>query len=110
MCSQFQEILALVRAGKPAEDDSPKALLTVYETRGSTPVKSGAMMTVDKLLRTVGTIGGGCSENAVMRAAHDLIGTGGKRCVTVDMSNDVAEEEGMVCSKQIKVLIENVVE
>lgn len=98
MRSQFQEILALVRAGKPAEDDSPKALLTVYETRGSTPVKSGAMMTVDKLLRTVGTIGGGCSKNAVMRAAHDLIGTGGKRCVTVDMSNDVAEEEGMVCS------------
>ena len=93
-----------------AEDDSPKALLTVYETRGSTPVKSGAMMTVDKLLRTVGTIGGGCSENAVMRDAYNLIGTGQKRCVTVDMSNDVAEEEGMVCGGQIKVLIEDVVE
>ena len=93
-----------------AEDDSPKALLTVYETRGSTPVKSGAMMTVDKLLRTVGTIGGGCSENAVMRDAYNLIGTGQKRCVTVDMSNDVAEEEGMVCGGQIKVLMEDVVE
>lgn len=91
-----------------AEDPAPKALLTVYETRGSTPVKSGAMMAVDQNLRTVGTIGGGCSENAVMMDAYRMIGTGKQRCVTVDMSNDVAEEEGMVCGGQMKVLIEDV--
>lgn len=89
-------------------DETPKALLTVYETRGSTPVKSGAMMSVDRNFRTVGTIGGGCSENAVLMDAYRLIGTGERRCVTVDMSNDVAEEEGMVCGGQMKVLIEDV--
>lgn len=89
-------------------DKSPKALLTVYETRGSTPVKSGAMMAVDRRFRSVGTIGGGCSENAVLMDACRMIGTGGKRCVTIDMSNDVAEEEGMVCGGQMKVLIEDV--
>ena len=91
-----------------AEDPEPKALLTVYATSGSTPVKSGAMMTVDRSLRTVGTIGGGCSENAVMRDAYNLIGTGRRRCVPVDMSNDVAEEEGMVCGGHMMVLIEDV--
>ena len=90
-----------------AEDPAPKALLTVYETSGSTPVKSGAMMAVDRAFRTVGTIGGGCSENAVLLDACRLIGTGEDRCVIVDMSNDVAEEEGMVCGGQMKVLIED---
>ena len=90
-----------------AEDLAPKALLTVYETSGSTPVKSGAMMAVDRAFRTAGTIGGGCSENAVLMEACRLIGSGEDRCVTVDMSNDVAEEEGMVCGGQMKVLIED---
>lgn len=93
-----------------ATDKSPKALLIVYETSGSTPVKSGAMMTVDQNFHSVGTIGGGCSESAVRMEAYRMIGTGTRRCVTVDMSNDVAEEEGMVCGGQIKVLIEDVSE
>ena len=89
-------------------DPTPKALLLVYDTSGSTPVKSGAMMAVDKLNRTVGTIGGGCGESAVMTDARKIIGTGLQRSVTVDMSNDVAEEEGMVCGGQMKVLIADV--
>lgn len=88
-----------------AQNESPKALLLVYETSGSTPVKPGALMAVDQDYRTAGTIGGGCSESAVMRTAYDLIGTGARRTVTVDMSNDLAEEEGMVCGGTMKVLI-----
>lgn len=91
-----------------ARDETPKALLAVYETSGSTPVKSGAMMAVDRNFRTVGTIGGGCSENAALLEAYRLIGTGERRCITIDMSNDVAEEEGMVCGGRMKVLIEDV--
>ena len=92
-----------------ADDPTPKALLIVYETSGSTPVKSGAMMTVDRLNRTVGTIGGGCSENAVLNDARKLIGTRAQRSVVVDMSNDIAAEEGMVCGGRMKVLITDVV-
>ena len=91
-----------------ADDPTPKALLIVYETSGSTPVKSGAMMTVDRLNRTVGTIGGGCSENAVLNDARKLIGTRAQRSVVVDMSNDIAAEEGMVCGGRMKVLITDV--
>lgn len=84
------------------------ALLVVYETRGSTPVKAGAMMGVDRDFQTVGTIGGGCSEHAVLMDAYRLIGTGAQRCMTVDMSGDVAEEEGMVCGGQMEVWITDV--
>ncbi|MDY3282602.1 XdhC/CoxI family protein [Dysosmobacter sp.] len=93
-----------------AEDPAPKALLTVIETSGSTPVKSGAMMAVDRAFRTAGTIGGGCGENAVLLEACRLIGSGESRCVTVDLSNDVAEEEGMVCGGQMKVFVEDLTE
>ena len=89
-------------------DDVPKALLLVYETSGSTPVKSGAMMAVDKAGRTVGTIGGGCGEGAVLKDAYRIIGSGTQCTVTVDMSNDIAEAEGMVCGGEMKVLIADV--
>ncbi len=67
-------------------EPTPKALLLVYDTSGSTPVKSGAMMAVDKLGRTVGTIGGGCGESAVLTDARRIIGSGLQRSVTVDIS------------------------
>ena len=89
-------------------EKAQKALLIVYETSGSTPVKSGAMMTVDQNFQSVGTIGGGCSENAVRLEAYRMIGTGTRRCVTVDMSNNAAEEEGMACGGQMKVLLVDV--
>jgi xanthine dehydrogenase accessory factor len=86
-------------------DPEPKAVLIVYETSGSTPVKSGAMMAIDKNYRIAGSVGGGCSESAVMRDAYDLIGTGTTKCVDVDMSNDVAAEEGMVCGGHMSVFM-----
>ena len=91
-----------------SRSDEPKALLVVLETSGSTPVKSGAMMVVDHNFQTIGTIGGGCSEHSVLMEAYRLIGTTQSRCVHVDMSNDVAEEEGMVCGGQMKVLIQGI--
>ena len=62
-------------------------------------------MVVDANTATAGTIGGGCSESAVMRQAYYLIGTGEHKCVTIDMSNDIAAQEGMVCGGQMKVVV-----
>ena len=80
-----------------AEGEGPKAMLLVLNTKGSTPVEAGAIMAIDPLGRTFGTIGGGCSENAVILQARQLIGSGGTKVVEVDMTNDMAAEEGMVC-------------
>ena len=62
-------------------------------------------MAVTEEMQTKGSIGGGCSESAVLHEARKLIGTGESRTVTIDMSNDVAGEEGRVCGGQMKVWI-----
>ena len=90
-----------------AESEDPAALMTVVDTSGSTPVESGAIMAMDGLGRIYGTIGGGCGEAEVMSEARRLIGTGRRKLMEVDMSNDVAEDEGMVCGGRMQVLIED---
>jgi xanthine dehydrogenase accessory factor len=82
-------------------------MAVVLETKGSTPVKSGAMMAVNVLGQTRGTIGGGCSEGEVIQIARRMAGTNERKVVMVDMTNDVAEEEGMVCGGTMKVLVES---
>ena len=89
-----------------AEGDTPAALMTVIAKQGSTPVESGAVMVTDRFGRTAGTIGGGCGEAEALKDARNLIGSGRKsRVIEVDMSNAVAEEEGMVCGGRMRVLI-----
>lgn len=88
------------------DDDESRALVTVIGTKGSTPRDTGAKMIVWPHGGTLGSIGGGCSEADVMRAAYDVIRDGGCRIMDVDMTGDVAEDEGMVCGGIMKVLIE----
>ena len=90
-----------------AENGEPKALLLVLTSTGSTPVKSGSLMAVNKLGTGYGTIGGGCSEAAAMQRARKIIGTGGSCVIETDMTNDVAADEGMVCGGTMRVLIED---
>jgi xanthine dehydrogenase accessory factor len=42
-----------------------------------------------------------------MRDAIDMIGTGKYKIVFIDMTGEVAQEEGMVCGGTMKVLIED---
>ena len=82
----------------------------VLETKGSTPVKAGAIMAVDAFGRISGTIGGGCGEAEVMQIARKMVSdtTTLQQIVSVNMTNDLAEEEGMVCGGTMKVLLETI--
>jgi xanthine dehydrogenase accessory factor len=86
------------------------ALTLVVSRGGSTPVKTGAIMAVNQLGQTFGTIGGGCGEHEVVMAARRALRRGGDELVTVDMTNDVKEDEGMVCGGTMDVLIQVVPE
>jgi xanthine dehydrogenase accessory factor len=85
--------------------DTKLALVTVVGSKGSTPRRAGAKMAVFFDGRTMGSIGGGCSEAAVITKAREVIGTGGYELATVDLT-DTAEEDGMVCGGHMEVLIE----
>ncbi len=85
----------------------PKAVITIVETMGSVPRGAGAKMVVYPDGRTVGSIGGGCSEAEVILVARDIIGSGGYTTHTVDLTGDAAQEDGMVCGGIMHVLIED---
>lgn len=91
-----------------ANPQEPMILAVVLDTKGSTPVKAGSMMVVGRLGRIAGTIGGGCGEAEVTQIARRTVGTGGKRVVTVNMTNDIAGDEGMVCGGVMSVLLEEI--
>ena len=89
------------------EKDVPKAIVTVVAAKGSVPRGPGAKMLVYRDRRIVGSIGGGCSEAAVIGIAQQIIGTGRYCLQTVDLTAEIAEEEGMVCGGIMQVLIED---
>jgi xanthine dehydrogenase accessory factor len=84
----------------------PKALITILSSKGSVPRKAGSKMIAYFDGRTIGSIGGGCSEAGVLTRAKDIMLDKGFLIEHVDMTGDVAEDEGMVCGGVIDVLIE----
>ncbi|MCR5088512.1 MAG: xanthine dehydrogenase, partial [Oscillospiraceae bacterium] len=54
-----------------------------------------------------GSIGGGCSEAAVIQDAVRIIGSGRYQIVDIDLTGEVAESDGMVCGGTMRVLVED---
>jgi len=93
-----------------ADSNEPRALLTVLDSTGSTPVKSGSMMAVNALGKCYGTVGGGCGEAEAIAKARRIVGTGESVVLDLDMTDEVAAEDGMVCGGKMKILIEDITE
>jgi len=88
------------------ENGERAALITIVETRGSTPRKKGAQMLLFQDGKSIGTIGGGCGEAEVRRQALTAIDDNCSRIYTVSMLNEVAADEGMVCGGVMEVFIQ----
>ncbi len=97
-----REVLEELQKGK----EDPKALITILSTKGSVPRKAGAKMIVWPDGKILGSIGGGCSEADVITTAYDAIAKKQYMTKTVDMTGQVAEDEGMVCGGIMQVAIE----
>ncbi|SMD11592.1 XdhC family protein [Sporomusa malonica] len=82
------------------------ALVTIVETRGSTPRKAGSKMLISPDGKAFGTIGGGCGEAEVRRQALTALDENRSRLYTVTMLNEVAADEGMVCGGIMEVFIQ----
>jgi xanthine dehydrogenase accessory factor len=101
LTSYEPELLHYLQAGT-----EPCVLAVVVEKSGSTPVPTGAVMAVNQYGSIVGTVGGGCGEHEILNLALETLRSGRPTLADLDMSNDVAEEEGMVCGGRMKVWIE----
>jgi xanthine dehydrogenase accessory factor len=88
------------------EHGEPAALVTIVSTTGSTPQRVGAKMLVFGDGRTVGTIGGGCYENDAFGKARHAIATRAPQLVHYELSDDFAQETGLICGGQMDVYIE----
>src|SRR5437588_437345 len=88
------------------ERGEPAALVTVVATRGSTPQRVGAKMLVFADGRIVGTIGGGCYENDAFWKAREAIESRKAQMVHYELSDDFAQETGLICGGQMDVYIE----
>ncbi|MBS4024883.1 MAG: XdhC family protein [Clostridia bacterium] len=101
----YQVLKLLAEKARNNEQD-PMALATIVKTMGSTPRKAGAKMIINGIGQTFGTIGGGCGEAEVKVTALDVISSSEPALVRVNMNNDVAGDEGMVCGGAMEVFIE----
>ncbi len=84
----------------------PAALVTIVSTTGSTPQRVGAKMLVFADGRIVGTIGGGCYENDAFWKARGAIASRVPQVIHYELSDDFAQETGLVCGGQMDVYIE----
>jgi xanthine dehydrogenase accessory factor len=84
------------------------ALVTIVASTGSTPQRVGAKMLVYADGRTVGTIGGGCYENDAFWKAREAIAARRPLNVRYELTDDIAEESGLICGGQMEVFIEPV--
>ena len=88
------------------ERGEPAALVTIVSTTGSTPQRVGAKMLVFADGRSVGTIGGGCYENDALGKARHAIENRRTQLVHYELSDDFAQETGLICGGQMDVYIE----
>jgi xanthine dehydrogenase accessory factor len=84
------------------------ALVTIVASTGSTPQRVGAKMLVFADGRTVGTIGGGCYENDAFWKAREAIKARKPLNIKYELTDDIAEETGLICGGQMEVFIEPV--
>jgi xanthine dehydrogenase accessory factor len=99
-----QEVFTAVAAA--LERGEPAALVTIVAALGSTPQRVGAKMLVFGDGRIVGTIGGGCYEHDAFWKAREAITTRRPQLVHYELSDDFAQETGLICGGQMDVYIE----
>jgi xanthine dehydrogenase accessory factor len=98
------EVFAAV--AKALDQGEPAALVTIVSTMGSTPQRVGAKMLVFGDGRMVGTIGGGCYENDAFWKAREAITNRRPQLVHYELSDDFAQETGLICGGTMDVYIE----
>lgn len=82
------------------------AVATIVRRKGSVPREVGAKMLVQRGGKISGTVGGGCGEADVWRAALNVIDTRRPTMVQVDLTEEIAMESQGVCGGIFDVFVQ----
>lgn len=96
----YEEIARLRREGQRA------ALATIIQIRGSVPSFETAKILVREDGTTVGTVGGGCVENDVWKAARQVILDEKPRRLLFDLTDSSNLEAGLICGGKVEIFVE----
>ncbi len=100
MLDIFSEAATLIRSGRVG------AIATIIGTRGSTPGKESAKLLVRDDGTTLGTVGGGCTENEIWKKAMEVIATGTAWRGSFRLTAATAAETGLLCGGEFEVYVE----
>lgn len=97
----FNSLLAAISAGERA------CVATIVQTRGSSPRAVGTRMLIRPGGSVDGTVGGGCGEADVLRAARDVLDDGRPRRVIVDLTEEIALHTDGVCGGIMEIYLDS---
>ncbi len=87
------------------EGEALVALATVVQTWGSSPRRAGAKMALASDGRIIGSVSGGCVENAVYEAGIESLKTNRPRLLHFGVADETAWEVGLACGGSIDVFV-----
>jgi xanthine dehydrogenase accessory factor len=96
----YEEIARLRREGRRG------ALATIIQIRGSVPSFETAKILVREDGSTVGTVGGGCVENDVWKAARQVMFDEKPRRLLFDLTDSSNLEAGLICGGKVEIFVE----
>lgn len=82
------------------------AVATIVRRKGSSPREVGAKMLIRANGDTDGTVGGGCGEADVWRAALDVMADREPRTVLVDLTEEISMNTDGVCGGIMEIFVE----
>ncbi|MEZ4422490.1 MAG: XdhC family protein [Gemmatimonadota bacterium] len=99
-----REVLA--QAAAWTREGARVALATVLSTWGSAPRPAGSYLAVREDGRFVGSVSGGCVENAVVDEARRVLASDVPTVVAYGVSDEEAWEVGLACGGRVEIRIE----
>ena len=87
------------------KEDVAVALATVIQTWGSSPRRAGAKMALASDGRIIGSVSGGCVENAVYEAGVESLKTNRPQLLHFGVADETAWEVGLACGGSIDVFV-----
>jgi xanthine dehydrogenase accessory factor len=87
------------------EDDASVALATVVQTWGSSPRRAAAKMALTSDGRIIGSVSGGCVENAVFEAGVESLKTNRPQLLHFGVADETAWEVGLACGGSMDIFV-----